>query len=255
VKRWMLACAMLIAAPDVVAQTAPSDERCLEAYEKGQRLRLKHQLREARAEFLLCARAPCPASFRPECTQWFDDVQLLVPSVIVRADADTRVLIDGVVVKVDGTPIELDPGEHLVRFEPKGAAPTEQKVLIVEGEKARALTAPATTLATPPPPSEPKTSVVPWIFVGVGAVALGSFGYFGATGLGQRNRLDECHPYCAQSDIDTAKRNFVIADVSLGVSLVSFGFAAYTFLSKPAPTTTALRLNVSPQFVGLVGVF
>ena len=266
---------------DVQAQTSapPSEGRCLEAYEKGQRLRLKHSLREARAELLLCARAPCPDSFRPECLQWFDEVQRMIPTVIIRVEGDTtatevRVLVDGVVAaaRLDGTAIEVDPGEHLFRFEPKDRATIEQKVVVNEGEKARVL---SIAIEAPGPPaklagdsapllaSSSSRSIVPWIFGGVGVIALGSFAYFGATGLSRRHQLDECNPYCAQSDIDFTRRRFVVADISLAVSVLSFGIATYSWLSATpsAPTsgTSPLRLQASAgpssAFAGLAGAF
>jgi hypothetical protein len=252
--------------------TPPSEDRCLAAYEQGQRLRLKHALLEARAELLLCAREPCPASFRPECLQWFDEVQQLVPSVIIHVEGDVgatdvRVSIDGVVVasRLDGTPIEVDPGEHVFRFEPAGRAASEQRVVINVGQKARLLTINA---SKPVPASDRTTSssrspsLAPWIFAGVGGVALGSFAYFGATGLSQRDELTQCTPYCEQADIDNTRRRFLVADVSLAISALSFGVAVYYWLSaSPASTSsaTALRLEASggsgSAYVGVRGGF
>jgi hypothetical protein len=274
--------AWLIAVSDVAAQppppppttTPPSEERCLAAYEQGQRLRLKHALLEARSELLLCAREPCPESFRPECLQWFDEVQQLVPSVIIHVEGDVaatdvRVSIDGVLVasRLDGTPIEVDPGEHTFRFEPAGRAASEQRVLINVGQKARLITinasarepAPASDRATS---SSRSPSLTPWIFAGVGGIALGSFAYFGATGLSQRDELGRCTPFCDQADIDNTRRRFLVADISLAVSALSFGVAIYYWLSaSPAPTpgTAALRLEASGSsgsaYVGVSGAF
>ncbi len=268
----------LVAVGDVAAQppTPPSEERCLAAYEQGQRLRLKHALLEARAELLLCARAPCPESFRPECLQWFDQVQELVPSVIIQVEGDVaatdvRVSIDGVLVasRLDGTPLEVDPGEHLFRFEPAGRAPSERRVLINVGQKARLITTVAGPAAerSPAPPSDRAASssrspsLVPWLFAGVGGLALGSFAYFGATGLSQRDELGRCTPYCEQADIDNTRRRFLVADASLAVSVLSFGVALYSWLSAApsGPTTGAVHLEASggssSAYVGVGGTF
>jgi hypothetical protein len=281
IRRALAACitvgSSLLALADVGAQEAapPTEQRCLDAYEKGQRLRLKHSLIEARAELLLCARAPCPESFRPECLQWYGEVQRLVPSVVVRVggdapQTDVRVTIDGTVAatRLDGTPIEVDPGEHEFRFEPKGRPAIEQTVLIIEGEKARGL-----TIALPVDPPKPITKVpprvdggpsyTPWVFAGIGAVALGSFAFFGATGLSKRHDLDGCNPYCSQGNIDDARRRFLVADISLAISVVSFGIATYGFLSAStaAPTVGArgLRLEAiggpKAAFLGLSSTF
>lgn len=229
-----------------------SKERCLAAYEQGQRLRLKHALREAKAELLLCARAPCPENFRPECVQWFDQVEQQLPSVIIQvagepALTDVRVLVDDVAIaeRLDGVAIEVDPGEHVFRFEPKGAVPQEQKVLIIEGQKGRVLTVdlsarqaaglPQALHDTPAQPHQTPAqhrSLTPWIFTGVSGLALASFAYFGATGLSRRNDLDACTPYCDQRDIDGVRKRFIVADASLAISAVSLGIAIYAWLSS-----------------------
>jgi hypothetical protein len=43
-----------------------------------------------------------------------------------------------------------------------------------------------------------------------------------------------CAPYCASSDLDSAKREALVADVSLGVGVVSLGAAAYFLLARPS---------------------
>lgn len=257
-------------AGDLIAQTPapPSEERCLEAYEKGQRLRKKSAFREARSELLLCARAPCPETFRPECLRWYDEVQALVPSIIVRIDGDVdrsavHVLVDGnlVATRLDGTPIELDPGEHVVRVELPGEVPLEQKVLVIQSEKGRVVTftAPIVHRLPAPPESEKRASVVPWLFVGVGTVALASFAYFGATGVSRWHQIDGCRQPCDPSDHDYVALHFRVADVSLGVAAVSFGLATVTFLtSRPAENKTVqVQAAASPKggFLGLAGAF
>lgn len=258
----------LVSVGPIAAQPAakPSEQRCLAAYEQGQRLRLKHALVAARAELLLCAREPCPASFRPECLQWFDQVQLLVPSVIIHVDGDpaatdVRVSIDGVIVaqRLDGTPIEVDPGEHVFRFEPRGREAIEQKVLINEGQKARLITIPARPLAVPPPRAN-RTSWTPWVFAGISGVALGSFAYFGATGMAQRHELDLCHPACDQADIDSTHRRFLVADASLAISAITLGIATYLWwTAQPAKAGDHVRVEASGgpggAYLGVTGAF
>jgi hypothetical protein len=196
-----------------------------------------------------------------------------VPSVIIQvegnvASTDVRVLVDGLLVasRLDGTPISVDPGQHVFRFEPKGGAASEQTVLINEGQKDRVLT--ISIAAPPPPPSPPErprssssTSVTPWIFAGVGGVALGSFAYFGATGLSRRDQLDKCGLNCKQADIDSAKLRFDIADASLAVSAVAVGIAIYEWVSAShaGGATSAVHLDASGgpgnAMVGVAGTF
>jgi hypothetical protein len=258
------------AARDALAQStqSPSEARCLSAYEQGQRLRKKHALKDARAELLTCAREPCPQAFRPECTQWLEEVARLVPSIVLRAQGDgdvtdVTVSIDGIVVttRLDGTALELDPGEHTLRFVADGRAPVEQKVLVVEGEKTRIISVTLPPIATNevrpaaratvPGPAEPTRSVptASWILGGLGVVALGSFAYFGATALSQRGKLEACDPNCRQEDIDDTRTRLLVADISLGVSIVSLGVATILWLATPKSTkSTALRGVLSGTF-------
>jgi hypothetical protein len=260
----VFAAVSLFAPMDVAAQAPapPTDERCLAAYEQGQRLRLKHALIEARAELLLCARAPCPENFRPECLTWFDEVDKLVPSVVIHVDGDpaatdVRVSIDGVVVaeRLDGTPIEVDPGEHVFRFERKGRPADEHLVLINAGQKARVLT----VAGAPSARSPSAASTTPWFFAGLGALAFGSFTYFGVTGLSRRDDLDRCTPYCEQGDIDSVRNRFIAADVSLAISAVSFGVAVYSYLRSRRASGAAMRVEASggpsAGYIGVTGAF
>lgn len=249
----------------LTAQAAgvPTDDQCRAAYEQGQRKKKKHALKAARADFLLCARDPCPKAFQPECIDWLAEVEKLIPTIVplvVSADgqprADVRVFVDGTLVadRIDGTAIALDPGEHVFRFEPRDGKPIEQSVLMVEGVGGRVLRVELPALAVnappapppPPPPKPPATTEAPgpssWAYV-FGAVAVvggASFGYFGATGLAKRNALDDCQPHCLQNDIDSARTRFLIADVSLAVAVVSLGVSTYLFVARrgaaPAPT-------------------
>jgi len=230
-----------------IADETDTKATCKSAYEQGQRLRKSGALRKSRTNLLVCARDPCPAAFQPECVQWLAEVEKLLPSVVVEAvgadgapQSNVRVLIDGEVLaeRLDGKSLEVDPGVHVFRFEPEGKKAIEQKLLIVEGEKSRKLHIEIEPKGTPveaPKPEEPKkSSVVPWVLGGVGVLALGSFAYFGATGLSKRGELDDCTPYCKQDDIDSVRRKFLIADVSLGVGVVALGVATFMLVSSPS---------------------
>lgn len=275
-RAWAIALVLAVGAPSRPLRgeplAEPTTERCLSAYEQGQRLRKKQQLKKSRSELLICARAPCPVAFRDECSTWFDEVDKLVPSVIIRvhgapARAPIRVVIDGAEAgeASDGTPIELDPGEHDIWLDAKGQPTVKQHISIAEGEKLRVVSFVWAELSGRPTeysskPSPLKPTLTPWIFAGLGLVSLGSFAYFGITGLSQRSSLDECDSFCRQQDIDSTRRRFLIADVSLGLSALSFGVATILWL-RPSPATTssapARRWQVTAsalQHVAVVGI-
>ena len=66
---------------------------------------------------------------------------------------------------------------------------------------------------------------------GVAVAGLGSFGYFSLTGKSKQSDLeDSCAPRCSDEDYDNMQRNFVIADVSLGVALIAGGVATWLVL-------------------------
>jgi hypothetical protein len=54
--------------------------------------------------------------------------------------------------------------------------------------------------------------------------------------------MDGCKPYCKQSQADKMRLRYLIADISLGVSVVSLGVGGYLFFSASRePATTAWR--------------
>jgi hypothetical protein len=132
----------------LTATTARADvtQACIDASDKGQTLRIDKKLREAREQFVACAQRECPSEVRDKCSQWLDEAQRAIPSIVfavkdgagndVRA---VRIAIDGVVVreKYDGTALQVDPGEHTFRFEAGAAPPLERTFRLVQGEHDR----------------------------------------------------------------------------------------------------------------------
>ncbi|HEX8795043.1 MAG TPA: hypothetical protein VF765_29050 [Polyangiaceae bacterium] len=241
-----VALAMLAWSAPARAQDA---SRCTEAYVTGQHLMRSSHLLDAQAALLRCARDPCPAALRPECSQWLAEVQRELPSVVIAVRSstgqdvrDARVLVDGqpFLAHLDGTAKDIDPGDHVVRLEAPGAAPLEQHVLLHEGEKARIvdfqLPAPqgaSTSLATPPPapaPAETASRPPRWIAYalgGLGIAATAAFAYFAIDGLSLYN---QCHSNCSAPHVSAGNRDWTGADISAGVALVSFGAGAYLLL-------------------------
>ncbi len=220
--------------------------RCTQAYVSGQHLMRSSHLLEAQAALLLCARDPCPAALRPECSQWLAEVQQELPSVVIAAKSstgqdvrDVRVLVDGrpFLAHLDGTATDIDPGDHLVRLEAPGAPALEQHVLLHEGEKARVLefrlpapeTSPASTSTAPVPvetPSRPPRWFA-YALGGLGIAATAAFAYFAIDGL---SLYGQCHVNCSPAHVSAGNRDWTGADVSAGVALVSFGVGAYLLL-------------------------
>jgi hypothetical protein len=227
--------------PFVLAAEPPTQARCTEAYVSGQHLMRGGHLLDALSELLVCARDPCSATYRPECVAWLADVQRSLPSVVVGAHGSRGQELRSVHVRVDGRPYldeldgtakDIDPGDHVFRLEASGETPIEDHVIVRQGEKSRVLAFQFPTTGSPPQRPEPHAGpnrLPAWVLGGVGVVALGAFAYFGLNGLSLWN---DCHQGCTQSHDDRGNLDWIAADVSLGVAVVSLGLATYFFVRK-----------------------
>lgn len=243
---------------------AVGTDECLAAADAGQRLRSTKKLVAARREFVVCAQEVCPGPVRKDCAGWLGDVDASMPSVVPAArDAtgadvpDVRLFIDGQLVapKLVGSSIDLDPGEHVLRFEPKVGPPVDLKVVVREGEKNRPLQVtvgpaapppPASSAAPPPasvtsaPPPTATTAkvdakrpapVAAYVLAGAGVVGLGVFTVLGLSGRSDVQHLrDTCAPACPKSDEDAARRKLLFADIGLVAGVASLGVATWLFV-------------------------
>src|SRR5688572_24570272 len=137
---------ILLAAPKL-AQAETSKEECVAASTEGQVARDDSKLLEAREKFLVCARDECPKVVRRSCANWLGELESRLPSVVVRLVGseggdvtDVEVKLDGKVTKVDGRPVVLNPGPHLIVATNEDGSPAEKKFLLAEGEKSRLIT-------------------------------------------------------------------------------------------------------------------
>lgn len=257
-----------LVSPPAAAQDVKRE--CIDASTAGQTSRDAGALLKARAQFVACARDACPNVVRASCSQWLSDVEQQLPSVVIRAAdsagvdiTDGSAKIDGSEVPLDGKPISLDPGPHLVTVEAPNGSHLEKKVLLAAGEKSRlielraAAALPPPTSAEPPtaPPTAPRdasssASWGPWLLGGTSLVALGSFTFFAVSAKSELHRLETtCSPACRAADSDVGRRDAVLADVSLGVSVAALAGALTWALLDGAgtePRTEHARLTIAP---------
>jgi hypothetical protein len=234
----------------VRADDRPTKAECVETHRLAQEARRSGTLSQARKSSVRCARNPCPIALQMDCMRWIVDVDKRMPTILVVARdsngkdvSEGRIVVDGTTVatRIDGRPLELDPGEHRIEVTGEGLAPLTQVIVAREEEKEREV-----VFAYPPrvtKHAEGETLAerpLPWTFwpaAGLSVVALGTFGYFEASGLSIRGDLDACKPNCSQDRMDHATTSFLIADVSLGIGLVAAGVAAFLYLTRsPHPT-------------------
>src|SRR5450432_873016 len=229
-------------------------QQCISENELATRQRAAGKLGEAKQHYLACAAAECPAVVRDECQTLAQKVETSLSTVVFEVvDAKgsdvtgARVFVDDAKAAepLDGHALVLDPGTHRINVEAPTGAVIQQTVVAREGEKNRRV-----RLQLPAAAKRPETDALPvvpvqaaassspsplvWVLSGVAVVGLGSFGYFGLSGKHQENDLKStCAPLCKDSDVDDMYRSYMIADVSLGVALVSASVAGYLFFRTP----------------------
>jgi len=256
--------------------------RCISASEQGQQLRDSGKYKAARDAFAQCARDACPALVRRDCTRWLADVTQLWPSVVFGAKDPSgndltavTVTADGaqMTATLDGKPVQVDPGDHVFRFEAKGFRAVERDVLVRAGEKSRLVVAqfgdvPATPAqnagtepATAPAQTSPPIPTGVWVFGGLAVLAFGTEAFFGISGLDDRSSLysQPCAKTatCNADDVTSVRTKFTVADIALGVGLVSAGLSVYLYFTRGNPNvgvkaedTHASQLDVAPTLGG-----
>jgi hypothetical protein len=250
--------------------TASADDQCLSSHADAQLLRKKHSLIAATKALRTCAQQGCPSLVQKDCIRWLSEVEAEQPTVVVVATDEegnetlaVRVLLDGnpLVEKLDGSPIAIDPGEHVLRFErPSGSR--EERIVLHDGEKSRTVKVSFATPKKEVPAPQPSAGIPTstWVFGAIGVAALGSFAYFGLSGRSRESSLStSCAPRCREDDIASVRRSYLVADVSLGVSVVSFAVATVLAMTNksPEPVKTAVdvRAVAGGAFVGVITAF
>jgi hypothetical protein len=216
---------------------------------------------------------------RRDCTSWVEKVEPQIPSIVVGArDGEGHDVLDATVT-VDGQPLdkarrgplELNPGPHVVRWEGVGE-PVEMRIALRPEEKNRAVlatltrpgatpsaTASSTSDTGTPPGAEKSREIAPsgglpaasYVFGGVGVAALGVFTYFGLRARRDSSALhDECAPGCAHADVTALKTKLIVADVALGVGVLSLGAATFFALRGSSAPKSAWQIDVTPEVGG-----
>jgi hypothetical protein len=236
------------------AHAETATETCIDATVEGQKLQRDGKLMGARERFLVCSSSTCPADVVSRCERWARGVTELVPSIVTVARDDAGHDLPDVRVTIDDRPpqapsaraIELDPGEHRVRFERRGARTIEQRVVLHDAEKNRLVVG---EFPSPKPlgPSTDKSTTRPvpatvWVLGGIGIVGLASFGVFAAKGANDRttHHCDTGCPTAQKNDVDAELR---AADISLGVAVVTLGVATWFYLTRPTVAATKAAVD------------
>ena len=110
-----------------------------------------------------------------------------------------------------------------------------------------------TTLGAGPNPHSGR--LVPYALAGVGVLGLAGFTTFAILGNSQKADLERtCSPYCQSGQVDSVKTKYHLADVSLGVGIVSLGVATYLWVrshgKEDGETKTTPAIDFIPRSAG-----
>jgi hypothetical protein len=275
-----LGAAVVLAFASLAPRGARADDvrACIAASTDAQTQRQQGRLLAARDRAIACARDVCPAVVRSQCARWVTELAGRIPAIVVRVqDADgadvltnVRLSIDGAPARLDGRPVELDPGEHAVEAVTDAGARVARKVLLAESEGPRPLVlrlppaqderrerpSPATAAAAgstpgaePPGPTVSRAHVPlgAWIAGGIGLAALGGATYFGFAAKGQLDTLDStCSPHCTGAQTQPGRNDALAFDVLLGAGAAVVGTAIVWALFFPSSSGPPAALDVRP---------
>jgi hypothetical protein len=99
-----------------------------------------------REQLTICASRACPKEIRDECKGRLDEVGARIPTVVFTVTDSSGAAITAVKITVDnqvmathldGRPVSIEPGSHLVAFEVAGQFKTTRTLNFKEGEKDR----------------------------------------------------------------------------------------------------------------------
>lgn len=224
-------------------------EVCVKAADDGQAARKSALLSAARREFIACANEACPGPIRVDCLRWLDNVEARLPFVSLRIvspngrDVRATTFVDGErrPEAEAGRLVPLDPGQHTFRVEAPGFDRAAAEVMLVEGDRARVVTLSLAPVGREAPTARSlsratsKTGPVVWTSAAVSAVGLGSFAYFSLTGDARGSELENgCGRMqtCDPQDVGRVRTRYLLADLSLGVSVIGLGVALATWLFR-----------------------
>lgn len=265
-------------------------EQCLAAYSEGQRARKGGEFGKARALLAQCGGASCPAALHGDCQRWLAEVESATPRSVFRVLSPSGDEIEGVQLAVDDAPhrpldgraIQFDPGEHWLEFQAPGFQKLRQKQSFVEGEPLVIRTVHLQPLAGGEQVAAPKTSpqggaraaslpapeaatgstnLPIWLGVGAGAVGAAGFSYFGLEARRDEKALGSCSPDCADERVEGVEREYLLANVSLGIGVVGLLGAAAWLVFRPGQpasndaTAAGCELRVHSNSATLFGRF
>jgi hypothetical protein len=146
------AAALALAATPAWSQAArPRDEEACQATLKDAKAKEQDgALQTAKTLLRTCAMNPCSAFVRQQCANRYNKLDMDTPTVVLvvtdaaggsRSDVQVRVDGEPFASKIEGSSLPIDPGMHDFSFIVDGHVFATQKILIVQGQRNRFITA------------------------------------------------------------------------------------------------------------------
>lgn len=290
--RMLLTVATSLSTLALPAEAEPTTaDACLSASQAALDLANTQKLRAERDQLLLCAAATCPSEVRLECQRRIDEVNVALASIVFTVrDASghdltaVKITMDGDMLanRLDGTAIEIEPGEHQFRFEALGQVMQERRIDVRKAEKGRhelivfqptppverassvqrsspAIAAPRAINNTPAIATDNQRKLA-YLMGGFGLVGIGVGTAYGLTAISRKHAAEaRCPHQCAdvqgaalwdsaQAAGNVATLAWVVGGIGLSTGVVLWATA------KPHSSALA-RLSIGPGDIRLAGAF
>src|SRR5262249_14894398 len=137
--------------------------------------------------------------------------------------------------RLDGRPVQVDPGEHVFTFATKDGRVVQEPRVIRAGERAAIV-----SVVLPPSAGGELSEGAHRTGIPVGAYLLGALSVGAAvvgttralTGLHHESELRAgCAPRCSTDDVEGLHRQYIVADVFFGVAIVGAALTAWLVVS------------------------
>jgi hypothetical protein len=229
------------------ARADVTSDQCIDANARAQVMRRSGKLIASREQLNTCVDRTCPGMVRDDCAKRLDELNRLQPTVVLGAQdatggdvAAVAVTVDGrpLTSKLDGLPLDVDPGAHVFEFQAAGKATVTLTLVLKEGEKGR-----IERVIFPAPPSPgpagqplaPKQDDHPGLGAGkisgivLAAVGLGGLAVGTAYGLFAKSAFDKSTAECRPDDCPDTSRPQALSNHHIGVTdatISTIGFVA-----------------------------
>jgi len=263
------------------AAAAPTKDQCVDADTRAQDLRRDGKLLSTREALKVCVQQSCPRVVREDCTERLDELARVVPSIIFAAKDGAGHDLSAVAVTIDGKPfadhldgsaLELDPGEHSFNFTSGMLPPVILTLVIREAERAR-----HEAIVIGPPPAKPTLPerkpaqpvqtpndasssseqgspgsaqrAVAWTALGLGAAGIVVGSVFGLESKAKHDEAKSCSATCPDVPSHNANEDALkfgnISTVAFIVGAVGVAGGLTLWLTaKPAEASPSASLGV-----------